>query len=114
MNLTLNDPWFDLVRTGKKLYEGRRRTPKVSLIQPGEILTIAHHTDKARIPFSVKVEETLEFASFEAALTALPIEQVLPVPDITIAQGVEIYKKFVSIPTQERDGVVMLKVSLCD
>lgn len=31
---------------------------------------------------------------------------------ITVKEGIEIYKKFVSIPTQLKDGVVMLKIKI--
>lgn len=108
--ITLNSPWFELVQSGQKIYEGRRRTPKIAAISPGQELTVFHHTNKDLQPFKVKVIEQLEFATFEEALTTLPIEQVLPLPNITVAQGVEIYKQYVSIPTQKRDGVVMIKI----
>lgn len=108
--ITLNSPWFELVQSGHKIYEGRRRTPKMADITPGQELNIFHHTNPDLHPFKVKVIEKLEFATFEEALKTLPIEQVLPLPDITVAQGMEIYKKYVSLATQERDGVVMIKI----
>jgi len=110
VRFTLNNPWFDLVQSGLKIYEGRRSTPKIKALVVGDEITIAHHTEQHRQPYTVIVEEMLEFSNFEVALINLPIEQVLPIPNITVAEGVEIYKKYVSLPTQERDGVTMLKI----
>lgn len=107
---TLNTPWFELVQSGLKIYEGRRRTPRIKALVVGDEITIAHHTDQDRQPYTVIVEEILEFPNFEIALTSLPIEQVLPVSNITVVEGLEIYKKYVSLPTQERDGVTMIKI----
>lgn len=45
-------------------------------------------------------------------MRALPLKQILPVADITVEKGIEIYKKLVSLPTQQKDGVVMIKLHL--
>ena len=113
MQITLNSPWFDLVKSGRKIYEGRRCTEKMKALKPGDELIVAHHTDPTAESFSITVLEILHFPTFEAALKSLPVEQVL-VAGTTVAEGVEIYKRYVSLPTQERDGVVMLKIRLTD
>ena len=110
LKLTLNSPWFELVAEGKKIYEGRRNTPKISILKIGDIIEFSHHTDKKLLPYRVKVIEILPFATFESALTKLPLEQILPLENITISQGVEIYYKYVSLQTQIQDGVIMLKI----
>jgi ASC-1-like (ASCH) protein len=110
--MTLNDPWFDLVRSGKKRFEGRRCTPKVREIRAGDTIEFSHHvrgdaSDAA--PFSATVTGTRWFASFERALDALGVDAVLPsVP--TVAEGVDVYRRFVSDETQRRDGVCMLEL----
>jgi hypothetical protein len=43
-------------------------------------------------------------------LQCLNINEVLPVENITLEQGIDIYKQFVSLATQEKDGVCMLKI----
>jgi ASC-1-like (ASCH) protein len=105
---TLNDPWFDLVRSGRKVYEGRRN---IKAWHAGQRLTIGHHTEPQRAPFGATVAEVLHFPTFEAALRALPLERVLP-GVATVEQGLAIYAQFVSLPTQLRDGVVMLRLVL--
>ena len=107
----LNSPWFELMRDGKKIYEGRRNTPKISKLQRGQMIKMQHYIDNTIEPFRVVVENVLFYPTFESALQDLPLYDVLPLDDITIEQGVEIYKKYVSLNTQTKDGVIMLKVS---
>lgn len=112
MELSLNDPWYDLVKCGKKIYEGRRFTEKVASIKIGDMIKLRHHTNPACPKYNVIVEDILKFQTFEDALANLPIEKVLPLDGITIEKGIEIYSKYVSLPTQMKDGVVMIKIAV--
>jgi len=109
--LHLHDEWFQLVQSGKKTYEGRRKTILIDNIKVGDILEIRNY-NKPTAPFRVCVTEKINYPTFEDALKDLPLEEVLPVEDITVERGVEIYKRYVSIETQKRDGVVMLKLDV--
>ena len=106
----LNSPWFELVRSGRKIYEGRRKTQKTTNLQIGQIIEMRHYTDKEREPYKVRIDDILYYPTFEEALRELPIEHVLPLDDITIEKGVEIYQKYVSLETQKKDGVILLKI----
>ena len=72
---------------------------------------MSHHLDKNIEPFNVTVTDIHHFATFKDALENLPIEEILPIENITVESGVDIYLKYVSLETQMKDGVVMLKVS---
>lgn len=110
-HMTLNDPWFNFMKTEKKIYEGRRNTEKIRSIKIGDIIEISHHVNKSIDPFNVVVDEIYHFPTFEEALNVLPIDKILPIENIDVAKGIEIYLKYVSLKTQLKDGVVMLKVS---
>ena len=110
-NITLNSPWFEYVRDGKKIYEGRRKTDKTKEYKIGDILIINHHTDILQEPYKVIIQDILSFPTFKDALTNLPIENILPNIK-TIDEGVEIYKKYVSLNTQIQDGIFMIKIKL--
>lgn len=111
----LNSPWFELVRDKKKLYEGRRRTPKTSQLKTGDIISIKHYTKPdIEEPYKVSIEDILHFQTFEDALKHLPLHDVLPIDDISVEKGVEIYQRYVSLQTQKSDGVIMLKIKRCD
>ena len=102
--MKLNSPWYELVRDGKKIYEGRRR-------MLGDVIEFSHYTDDTLPAFLCLIDAIFHYQTFEDALNTLPINDVLPIEDITIEKGVEIYKRFVSLPTQLKDGIVMFKVS---
>lgn len=108
--MKLNSPWFELVKEGKKIYEGRRKMPYITKYKIGDIITFSHNTNTTIEPFNVVIEDILEYATFEDALNVLPLYEVLPIDDITIEHGIEIYKKYVSLPTQIKDGIIMLKI----
>lgn len=111
----LNHPWFELVKIGKKIYEGRRLTDKTNKYNIGDILLVKHYTDNTQEPYYIEIVDKIYFRTFEQALTILPINQVLPTLDEsirTIQEGIEIYKKYVSLETQNRDGIIMLKIKL--
>jgi len=109
--LHLNSPWFELVKEGKKIYEGRRYTIKVhDICIIGNIITIKHFTDSTQEPYQVIIEGFKHFPTFEDALKELNINEVLPIDNITIDEGILIYQKYVSLKTQIEDGIVMIKV----
>lgn len=105
----LNSPWFEYIQNGAKIYEGRRRTPKIALLQPGDTVSFYHYRDKDREPFSKKIKKIHNFKTFEEGLTVLPLGQCLP-GVTSIDEGVRIYLRFVSIETQIKDGIVMIEL----
>lgn len=109
--LYLNSPWFELTMDGKKIYEGRRKTPIIDSIKIGDIVEIKHYVNRDKTYF-VKIIDKLYFQTFEEALNKLNINEILPIENIDINKGIEIYKQYVSIKTQETDGVCMLKIDL--
>ena len=111
--ITLNSPWYEYVKSGEKIYEGRRYTEKVKAIQPGDMLKISHHIDKSLPFYNKTVVGISRFSTFEQALTLLNeqglMQKVLP-NVATIAEGVEIYLKYVSLATQVKDGVCLIEM----
>jgi len=111
--LHLNSPWFELVRDGKKIYEGRRNTYKLmNICSIGNIITIKHYTESTQEPFKVIIENYKHYPTFEHALRELDINEVLPIENMTIDEGIILYQKYVSLQTQENDGIVMLKIKV--
>lgn len=110
--MSLNSPWFELVKSGQKKYEGRRNTDKIKCMNVGDTILFRHHTDPSIEPFKARIVSLNPFPTFKHALECLPIRDVLPIDGITVADGVKIYQQYVSLATQERDGVVLIEVLL--
>ncbi len=108
--MTLNSPWFELVESGKKVFEGRRVTRTTRQIKVGDFIDFSHHIHKTMPTFSVQVIDIHHFQTFEQALLDLGIDRVLPIPGLTLKEAVQIYRQFVSLETQIKSGVVMFNV----
>ena len=108
-SIKLNSPWFEYVRDGIKLYEGRRNFGQSASFMIGDIILVSHYINLIETSFLVQIEHISKYATFEESLNILPLEHVLPGVE-SIEVGVEIYKKFVSIETQLKDGILMLKL----
>ena len=114
-SMRLSDPWYDFVQSGEKMFEGRRNWAKTRCIVPGDTIEFHHVTNELLPVLRVHVVGILHFPTFRDALTVLGTEHVLPASNgqpYTVEQGVEIYKKYVSLETQEKDGVVMISLAL--
>ena len=104
MILYQNSPWFELVKSGQKIYEGRRHTVQIDLINIGDTIEVKHYIHQDKESYFIKILEKIYFKTFEEALTNLDINKILPIENITIEKGIEIYKQYVSINTQLKDG----------
>lgn len=110
--MTLNDPWFHYVKTGEKIYEGRCYWKSVIHYKIGDTLKIVHHTHPSvYAPYVCRIDEILHFPNFGQALERLGLDCVLPNVK-SIKEGTEIYHKFYKPETQDKYGIVMIKVKL--
>ncbi len=107
--ITLNSPWFEYVKNGTKKYEGRCNWKNATTYKIGDLLEISHHIDKTISPFRVKIVDIIKFNTFEEALKKLDIKDILPGVD-SINEGIKIYEKFVSKITQNKYGVLLIKI----
>ena len=58
--MKLNSPWYELVRDGKKIYEGRRM-PYTEKYKVCDIVEISHYIDDSLPSFFVVIEQILYF-----------------------------------------------------
>src|SRR5579872_3951865 len=107
-NLRLSDPWFNLVKEGKKCYEGRCYFKEVPNYKVGDII-IFSNLDKTN-SFKKKIKALHKFPTFEESLRKLPLSEVLPGIK-SVEEGVEIYKKYVKIETQKEYGVCLIELT---
>ena len=106
--MKLNDPWFEYVRTGRKIYEGRRWWAPTQALRPNDWIVFERITYPEQ-KCQKQIQEILWFPTFEAALQVLPLADVLPGVQ-SIEEGVAIYSQFVSLATQLRDGICMIRL----
>jgi len=76
--LKLNDPWFDFVKHGEKIYEGRLNSEKVKTYKVGDLLEFSNYTDSSRNIFYKTIKDIHHYHTFRDALNDLGLEKILP------------------------------------
>lgn len=109
-------PWFDYLKTGEKIWEGRCNWKAALNYNVGDIWEVRYYKKPGEEeipepePFFVRIEEIKQFPTFEEALTNMNLSEVLPGIQ-TVEEGVKVYFQFVSLKTQLANGVRMFRVS---
>ena len=100
-NMKLIDPYYDLVRTGKKIYEIRINDEKRQKFQTGDFIKIQYRQKQGNLikpDYIVQITEKNLFNTFREAITESGIENVLP--NISnLEEGIRLYETLV-----HRDG----------
>ncbi|KAJ6733925.1 ASCH DOMAIN PROTEIN putative ISOFORM 1-RELATED [Salix koriyanagi] len=99
----VQEPYFSLLKDGRKTIEGRCATVDYTRIEPGDMILV----NKILV---LKVEDVHRYASFSKMLQAESLEKVLPGVK-TVEEGVEIYRKFYTEEKEKSNGVLAVCVS---
>jgi ASC-1-like (ASCH) protein len=106
----LNEPWFSLIKNGKKKIEGRLNRGMFYKIKKGDIITFKHKASNASV--DVKVTDKKLYKSFEEMINMSGIENVLPNQGFnSTTECVNVYRQWYSI-IDESNGVVGIHVEL--
>lgn len=68
------DPWFSLIRDGKKRVEGRKATPKWRKLKAGDVLVFTNGSEE----FETMIDRIDRFDSLDAYLLGVGVEAALP------------------------------------
>lgn len=107
--LHCQDPWFSLMKNGKKLVEGRKNSAKNSQIKAGDTIVFYFHNEQ----FLTQVTEVRKYVSLEAYLHDVTVEKALPgIP--TFEEAVHTYLQWNSQEEIEELGFlgIFIKVLL--
>lgn len=104
----LSDPWFDLVKIGRKKYEGKKIWEKTDNIKVGDEILFVSFDHPQEVPFKKKVVSIHRYLTFRDGLNQLNRNEIFPgVKDIE--ESVEIYLKSVPLKAQIASGVVFFE-----
>lgn len=108
----VEDPWFDLIKSGKKTVEGRLNKSWVSDLQQYDRIVFMRENNETD-NFSVYVSELKHYSSFYDMIKVSGLCNVLPDPKIkTIDDGVNVYRVFYSENDEKTYGVVAIHMVL--
>lgn len=108
--LKLRSVYFDLIKNGVKIYEGRLNDEKRQQIDVGDIITFKREPE-LKDAFNAEVKDLIYFNSFEEMANTLPLDKVgfeKETPD----EVVGIYHQFYSLENEKKYGVVAIKVEV--
>ena len=107
-SLGVQEKYYNLIKSGEKIYEGRLNDEKRKLIEIGDIITIQKDPERKE-SFDVKVEDKLHFKNFfemAQSLGGAPIG----FKGMKAEEVANIYQEFYSQEKQNQFGVVAIRL----
>ena len=108
--MKLRSVYYDLIKQGTKIYEGRLNDEKRQLIDVGDVITFKREPE-LKESFNAVVKDLVYFDSFEEMANTLPLQKVGFLTE-TQDEVVDIYHQFYSIEDEKKYGVVAIKVEI--
>ena len=103
----VQQPWFDFIVEGKKIYEGRLNRGKFSEMKIDDIVEWKNDD----VIVITKIVEKFVFKSFHDMLSILCLDKVLP-EITTISDGVDVYHEFYTRSDELKYGVVAIRLEI--
>jgi ASC-1-like (ASCH) protein len=111
---TVKQPYFDQIKNGKKIYEGRLKKGDFKNLNVGDIVIWEFENEKEKC--KTKIVEILEFKTFIEAISAVGLLHVLP-SQFELKKSIndavnEVYRQFYSEDAEKEFGVLMIKIKV--
>jgi ASC-1-like (ASCH) protein len=105
----LSEPWFTLIKLGKKKVEGRLNKSSFAKMNKGDIIKFTNSDFNMFREFSVIILKKIVYNSFKEYLESETLHRCLPGID-KIDQGVALYHSFYSKQDEKKYKVVAIKI----
>ena len=105
--LHCQDPWYSLIKSGKKTVEGRKNLPKYASWRPGDTLVFELHGDE----FETCIVAIRHYKSLEDYLKAETVERVLPRISET-SDAIKVYLQWSTREEIQQLGFLAIEVQL--
>ena len=106
---SIKQPWFSLIKQGRKLVEGRLNKGVFANIKKDDSIIWTNRDEKCQ----TNVTYVKRYTDFKEMLEAETIERALPEPTIkTIEDGVDLYHQYFSTEDEKKYGVVAVGLSI--
>lgn len=107
----LSEPWFSLIKIGKKTVEGRLNIDWAKEVKEGDTIVWSNGDFKFERAFRTVVKGKRIYESFETFLQKEGLENALPGID-TIDDGVKVYRKYYTEEMEKNIGVVAIDIKI--
>lgn len=106
--IAVRPEYYELIKNGVKIYEGRLNDEKRQLIEVGDIIEIKKEPERKE-GFNVKVLDKLFFSTFIEMARSLPSKD-LGFESDSPTEIANVYRKFYDEEKENRYGVVAIKL----
>jgi len=103
------NPWFNLIKEGKKTIEGRINNNKYNKIKNCDIIQLVNHENNDSIKLLVTTIN--KYNTFADMLEHETLDKVLPNID-TLEEGIQIYRKYYKLEVEIKKGVLAIAFQL--
>lgn len=116
-DIHLSEPWYTLIKEGKKIAEGRPNKGLFAKLQIGDTIKFfninkfAKTREGKRREFLVKVTDKKTYKTFREMLETEGLDNVLPDPKVkTVEDGVNVYRQWYNEEIESQFGVVAIHI----
>ena len=111
----VSEPWFSLLKSGKKKAEGRLNKGIFEKLNIGDIVvwfTMNKETNE-KMEFSSEIIDKQRYNTFREMLENEGLENVLPDKNVeSIEDGVSVYRRWYNEDMEKKFGVLAIKIKL--
>lgn len=104
------EPWFSLIKEGKKTVEGRICSDKYKNIKQGSTIKLKKFGDNETYIY-LEVLEVRKYSTFAEMIEKETLEKVLPIIE-TVENGVNVYRQFYKQELELEKGVLALEIKV--
>lgn len=109
---SVSEPWYSLIKSGKKSVEGRLKKGDFADMKIGDIVTWTNDNNKS---FDTKIIIINQYDTFEDYLTKEGLENTLPIDEVkSIKDGVNIYRKYYTIEHEQEYGILAIHLEVIE
>lgn len=107
-HLHCQDPWFTLIKEGKKPIEGRKNLPQFKKWLPGDILIFYLNNQS----FQTQITAFRHYKTIESYLQHETLQRALPGIQ-TMEEGIRIYYQWSTEAEIKKYGFLAIEVKVC-
>lgn len=107
----VSEPWFSLIKIGKKRCEGRLNKGDFQKMEKGDMIEFENEEMGFKRQYTVKITDITHYTSFRKYLKGETLRRTLPGID-SLKDGERVYYRYYSVEDEKKYGIVAIKMKV--